>query len=87
MRADYFGRASFGVIMGLSSMIIMFGNTGGPLVAGILADTTDSYRTGFTVLACLAGAGSVFFLLAKRPRPPVRVTASRIEAEPEVAAS
>jgi MFS family permease len=72
MRADYFGRSSFGVIMGLSSLITMFGNTLGPLVAGILADQTGSYKTGFTVLAILAGAGSVFLALAKRPRPPVR---------------
>jgi MFS family permease len=75
MRADYFGTASFGVIMGLSSLIVMFGNTAGPLVAGILADRTGSYEAGFTVLAVLAGLGSIFFLLAVRPPPPVRVTA------------
>lgn len=72
MRADYFGRGSFGVIMGLSSMITMLGNTGGPLIAGILADQTGSYETGFTVLAVLAGLGSIFFMLAVRPRPPQR---------------
>ncbi|MPZ48873.1 MAG: MFS transporter [Dehalococcoidia bacterium] len=75
LRADYFGRASFGVIMGLSTMITMFGNITGPLVAGILADVTGSYEIGFTVLACLAGAGSMFFLLARKPQPPARVLA------------
>jgi sugar phosphate permease len=85
MRADYFGRASFGTIMGFSSMIVMFGNVSGPLVAGILADRTGSYEAGFTVLACLAGAGSLFFLFATKPKPPVRVMA--LGAEPRHDAS
>jgi sugar phosphate permease len=70
IRADYFGRTSFGMIMGFSGLIVMLGNIFGPLVAGFLADTTGSYRTGFTVLALLAGLGSVFFILAKRPELP-----------------
>jgi MFS family permease len=79
MRADYFGRASFGTIMGFSSMIVMFGNVSGPLVAGILADSTGSYETGFTVLACLAGAGSLFFFFATKPKPPIRITRPAVE--------
>jgi MFS family permease len=69
LRADYFGSASFGMIAGLSSMIVMFGMIGGPLVAGILADRTGSYIPGFVVLATLAALGSVAFILA---RPPTR---------------
>jgi sugar phosphate permease len=76
IRADYFGRSAFGVIMGFSSMIVVLGTITGPLVAGVLADSTGSYETGFTVLALLAGLGSVFFLLARRPAPP------QLEAEP-----
>jgi MFS family permease len=67
LRADYFGRRSIGMILGLSAMIIMFGQIGGPIVAGVFADLTGNYRAGFTVLALLAGLGSLFFLLAKRP--------------------
>ncbi len=70
LRADYFGSTSFGQIMGFSSLIVMFGTVGGPLVAGILADSTGSYRTGFTILALLAGAGLSFFVLATPPAPP-----------------
>ncbi len=70
MRADYFGRASFGMIMGLSTLITMLGNTLGPLIAGGLADVTGTYDAGFTILAILAGFGSLFFILAKRPNPP-----------------
>lgn len=69
MRADYFGRSSIGLIMGLSSMIVLTGQMSGPLIAGILADATGNYRAGFTTIAVLAGLGSVFFLLAKPPSP------------------
>jgi MFS family permease len=68
IRADYFGAASFGRITGVSSMIVMFGMMGGPLVAGILADRTGSYVLGFSILAGMAAAGSIFFVLARRPR-------------------
>ena len=67
IRADYFGRRSIGMILGLSSIIVVIGQIGGPMVAGVLADLTGNYRAGFTVLALLAGLGSLFFLLAKKP--------------------
>ena len=67
IRADYFGRRSIGMILGLSALIIVIGQIGGPILAGIFADLTGDYRAGFTVLAVLAGVGSLFFLLAKRP--------------------
>lgn len=72
LRADYFGTSSFGAIMGISSLIVMLGTTLGPLIAGILADVTGSYRAGFTVLAVLAGLGMTFFVLATPPAPPTR---------------
>ncbi len=70
IRADYFGRSAIGMILGISYMVIVFGQVGGPLVAGILADITGNYRVGFTALAVLAGLGSVFFLVARRPARP-----------------
>jgi MFS family permease len=75
IRADYFGRSAIGIILGLSFMIVVVGQIGGPMIAGILADTTGNYRTGFTLLALLAGLGSMFFVLAKRPAPPLRSVA------------
>jgi MFS family permease len=71
IRADYFGRRSIGMILGLSSLIIAIGQIGGPMVAGMLGDATGDYRAGFTVLALLAGAGSLLFAFARRPAPPV----------------
>ena len=73
IRADYFGRSSIGMILGLSLMIIIIGQIGGPMIAGIMADLTGNYRAGFTTLALLAGLGSAFFLSAKRPARPRRV--------------
>ncbi|MEX1022788.1 MAG: MFS transporter, partial [Dehalococcoidia bacterium] len=67
MRADYFGRASFGVIMGFSSAIIMIGTMSGPIIAGVLYDRTQSYELGFTIIAAIAAAGSVFFMISRRP--------------------
>lgn len=73
IRADYFGRGSFALIMGLSSVITTIGNSAGPLVAGVLADATGSYQIGFTILALLAGVGSIFFVLATPPPLPPRL--------------
>jgi sugar phosphate permease len=75
IRADYFGRSAIGMILGLSFMIIVIGQIGGPMIAGMLADVTGNYRAGFTLLALLAGVGSMFFVLAKRPAPPLRYPA------------
>jgi MFS family permease len=70
LRADYFGRSAIGMILGLSFMIIVIGQIGGPMIAGIMADLTGNYRAGFTILALLAGLGSLFFVVAKRPPLP-----------------
>ena len=81
LRADYFGRASFGKIMGVSNIIIIIGTMFGPLIAGYVKDYTGSYRIGFDILAAIAGVGSVFFYLSKPPEPPARYRqAARIEA-------
>jgi MFS family permease len=68
IRADYFGRHSIGMILGLSSLILVLGQIGGPIVAGAFADWTGDYRMGFSILAALAGLGALFFLMARRPR-------------------
>ena len=72
LRADYFGRASFGKIMGISNMVVILGAIAGPLLAGYVYDTTGNYRVGFDLLAAFAAIGSIFFALSTRPKPPVR---------------
>jgi sugar phosphate permease len=70
IRADYFGRSAIGMILGLSFMIIVVGQVGGPIIPGIFADITGNYRLGFTILAILAAIGSLFFVMARKPRRP-----------------
>ncbi|HEX2544012.1 MAG TPA: MFS transporter [Ramlibacter sp.] len=67
LRADYFGVQAIGMILGLSAILIAVGQVAGPMVAGALADLTGNYRVGFTVLALVAGTGSLFFLVARKP--------------------
>ncbi len=75
LRADYFGRSSFGKILGVSNLVIIIGTISGPLIAGYLYDRTGNYQVGFDILALIAAAGSIFFVLAKRPNPPPRIRA------------
>ena len=70
IRADYFGRNAIGMILGLSAVIVALGQIAGPLVAGVLADVTGDYKTGFTVLSIMVGLGSPLFMFAKKPKHP-----------------
>jgi len=79
IRADYFGRAAFGTITGLSTFISLLGMMAGPIVAGVLADKTGGYELGFTLLAIVAGVGAIFFFFARPPKPPVRRVGSSDE--------
>jgi MFS family permease len=67
IRADYFGSRSIGMILGISSMVIVLGQVGGPMITALLADMTGNYRMGLTLLAGLVGLGALFFVYAKRP--------------------
>lgn len=68
IRADYFGRASFGTIMGFSSMVIMMAMIAAPIFAGWMADLRGGdYQLPFTILAGLVGLGSIFFMFARKP--------------------
>lgn len=69
LRADYFGPSSFGTIMGFSSLIVMFGMSSGPIIAGYMADVSGTYESGLKWLATAALIGSISFMLA---RPPVK---------------
>lgn len=70
LRADYFGRASFGKVMGFSSMIIGLGTIIGPMFAGVTYDLTGSYRLAFATTAVAAGLASLFFVFAPPPPAP-----------------
>lgn len=72
LRADYFGRASFPTIMGISFSFVMVGQMVGPLVAGLMADAIGDYRSAFTVLAGVVALGATFFVLLRPPERPRR---------------
>lgn len=67
IRADYFGPSAFGTIMGFSSLILMFGMSGGPIIAGYLADLYGDYKIGLVSIACAAFLGSFCFVAARKP--------------------
>jgi len=76
MRADYFGRKAFASVMGFSSLVVMFGSVGGPLVVGLVADGTGSYAGGFVALAVVGVLGAVaFFALGPPSAAPPAVAA------------
>lgn len=68
LRADYFGARSFGTIMGISALVVMFGMMGGPLISGFLADSYGNYEIAFTLIAVAALFGSGCFWAARPPR-------------------
>lgn len=70
IRADYFGRAHFGAILGASTVVFMVGQLAGPITAALMADAFGDYRLAFTVLALLAGLGSLAFFFATPPLHP-----------------
>jgi sugar phosphate permease len=50
---DYFGRTSYGSIVGLTSSVNALFGAGGPLLVGLIHDVEGSYRLGFTTLAVM----------------------------------
>ena len=70
LRADYFGSQSFGTIMGWSSLIVMLGMSGGPVVAGVMRDIYGDYQLAFTALAVASLLGFFGFLAATPPARP-----------------
>lgn len=80
--AQYFGRGSFGAIMGSLGPLQTTALGVGPLFGSYLLTYTHSYSVVFMVLmAMYAGAGLLIFL-AKAPRLPPRATASGSDTPP-----
>ena len=50
---DYFGRASYGSIVGLTSSVNALFGAAGPALVGLIRDIEGSYRLGFTTLAVM----------------------------------
>ncbi len=68
IRGQYFGRKSFGKIMGLSQVPMNLLLLVAPVFAGLMRDIQGDYIFAFTVLAACNMLGGAMFLLARRPR-------------------
>ena len=75
LRADYFGRRYFATIAGVQQSIVAVGTIIGPVYAGWVFDTTNSYNTAFVTFFIAILLGAVLVLFARPPRPPARLMA------------
>ena len=78
LRGEYFGRASFGKILGMSAFVVMPGLIGGPILAGWMADELGDYRLAFTIFGILTAGTSMLVLFATPPRVPPRLIGGRL---------
>lgn len=65
--ADYFGRANYGAIRGLSLSVQVLAQAAGPVVSGALYDWTGAYTVS---LQCFATLSALSILAAIAARPP-----------------
>ena len=69
IRGEYFGRTSFGRILGLSTVPMNVLLLIGSPLAGYMRDIQDSYDMAFLLLAGFNFLGGVLFLFARKPVP------------------
>jgi MFS family permease len=80
IRADYFGRKSIGLILGLGSIIVAVSNVSAPIFAGWLADVRGNYTLAFTITAIVTAAGAFFFGFASKPTRKPRISPGQTSA-------
>ena len=68
LRADYFGPANIGLIMGWASVVMMVYSAAGGLLAGALRDMTGGWTWPFITVGLVAASGLIWIALASRPR-------------------
>ena len=68
IKGDYFGRKSFGSILGLSGMVQMGVSMLGPIFAAYVFDTSGSYSIAFLTFAGLLIISAAMFMSLKKPR-------------------
>ena len=68
IRGEYFGRASFGRILGISTVPMNMLLLIAAPMAGFMRDELGDYDLAFLVLAGLNTVGAVLFLVARKPK-------------------
>jgi len=74
IRADFYGRRNLGLISGWSNALTLLGSVIGPVYAGVLFDWLGTYNVAFWTLGVATAASTVFFLAARTPPLPARLT-------------
>lgn len=69
---DYFGRKSFGAILGFNTLPSNIAMIGAPLFAGYMFDLRQSYFVPFMTFAVMGFVGALAILLARKPDPQPR---------------
>ena len=67
IRGEYFGRASYGMILGISQVPMNVLLLIAPLFAGLMRDIQGTYTMAFFVLSLLSFLGGALMLKAKKP--------------------
>ena len=76
IRGEYFGRSSFGKILGLSTVPMNILLLISSPLAGYIRDVQGDYKNAFILLALLNLVGGFLFLFAKRPVIKADISAS-----------
>jgi MFS transporter, OFA family, oxalate/formate antiporter len=80
--ADYFGRATIGMIRGLTRPFTVIAGASGPVVAGLAFDLRGSYEGAFMLFVATYVVAAVVVLFAPYPTPPERPDPVEVLAEP-----
>ncbi len=70
--AQYYGRASYGTIVGVLNPFQTFGLGVGPVLATIFQQTVGNYFIFYSILLSVHLAGALFMFLAHQPDRPLR---------------
>ena len=76
--AQYYGRASYGTIVGLLNPFQTFGLGVGPVFASIFLQTVGNYNIFYSILLGVHLAGAMFMYLARQPDRPPRPSAEAL---------
>jgi sugar phosphate permease len=75
-QAEYFGLRAFGALQGLMFTVSTLGSVAGPVFAGWVHDSTDTYRQAFVVLALATLAAAPAVLMVGQARPFLRAAST-----------
>lgn len=75
-QAEYFGLRAFGALQGLMFTVSTLGSVAGPIFAGWLHDSTDTYRHAFVILALATLSAAPAVLMVGQPRRAVAVAST-----------